>query len=121
MTELEVRMIRLSHQMIVADVGPGDEATPGEVLVAEKVGALLADRGAVVATGGPNGVMQGASRGCRQRGGLSIGFLPGTDRAGDNEDISIAVPTGLGELRNWILVRSSDAVISIGGSWGTLS
>jgi uncharacterized protein (TIGR00725 family) len=104
----------------VAVVGPGEDAGPDECAVAREVGRLLAERGAVVLTGGLGGVMAAAVEGASAAGGLTVGLLPGADRAAGNAS-SVLIPTGLGELRNGLLVRSADAVIAVGGSWGTLS
>ncbi len=82
---------------------------------------MLAERGIRVVTGGLSGVMAAAAEGCSQAGGISIGLLPGTERAAASQHLTVAVPTGLGELRNGLVVRSSDGVIAVGGSWGTLS
>ena len=71
--------------------------------------------------GGLGGVMAAACEGAAEKGGLTVGLLPGTDRAKGNAYLTIALPTGIGELRNGLLVRACDAVIAIGGSWGTLS
>ncbi len=105
----------------VAVVGPGVEATAGDCAVAERVGQLLAERGAIVVCGGLGGVMQAAAEGTRARGGTAVGLLPGRDRAAGNPALSIALPTGLGELRNGLVVGVSDAIIAVGGSWGTQS
>jgi uncharacterized protein (TIGR00725 family) len=91
------------------------------VQVAERVGAGLAAAGAIVITGGGSGVMEGASRGAAQAGGLVVGILPGGDRAGANPWVGVALPTGLGELRNGLIVRSADALVAVGGAYGTLS
>jgi uncharacterized protein (TIGR00725 family) len=104
----------------VAIVGPS-EATPVELDRAETVGRALAEAGAVVLTGGHGGVMAAASRGAAQAGGLTVGILPGHDRAEANEWVSVAIPTGLGELRNGLIVRAADAVVAVGGAYGTLS
>jgi uncharacterized protein (TIGR00725 family) len=104
----------------VAVIGPGD-ATAEEARLAERVGQLLAEAGVVVVCGGLGGVMAAVSRGVRQRGGLVVGLLPGRDRAAGNEYLSVALPTGLGELRNGLVVAAADAVVAVGGSWGTLS
>lgn len=102
-------------------VGPGAGATTEQVALAEGVGRLLAEAGVVVVTGGLGGVMAAAARGCEQAGGLSVGLLPGPDRTGANRHSTVTLPTGLGELRNGLLVRSCDAVLAVGSSWGTLS
>lgn len=104
----------------VAVCGPAD-CTAGESAAAERVGALLAGRGAVVLCGGGGGVMAAVAAGARRAGGLVVGVLPGPDRAGANPYLSAAVVTDLGEARNAVLVQSADAVIVVGGSWGTLS
>jgi uncharacterized protein (TIGR00725 family) len=101
-------------------VGPGD-ASSEELWRAEEVGAGLASLGAVVVTGGLGGVMEAACRGARSRRGRTLGILPGEDRAEANGWVEIAVATGLGELRNGLVVRASDALVAIGGGHGTLS
>jgi hypothetical protein len=105
----------------VAVVGPGDDATPPDVSIAAEVGRLLAQAGCIVVTGGLGGVMAGASGGCANAGGISLGLLPGTDRREAAHSITVTVPTGMGEGRNALVVRAADAVIAIGGSWGTMS
>lgn len=80
------------------------------------VGRLLAEQGLVVVTGGLGGVMAGAARGCAQAGGTSLGLLPGDDRSAANPHLSVTIPTGLGEMRNALLVRACDAVIAVGHS-----
>lgn len=106
--------------MYIAVSGPAD-ATPEQCASAEEVGRLLAEQGHVVVCGGLGGVMEAAALGAAVSGGVVLGLLPGTDRSAANPFVTIALPTGLGELRNGLLVRVSDAVICIGGSWGTLS
>ena len=104
----------------VAVVGPG-EASAEEVAAAEDVGRGLAKAGAHVVCGGLGGVMAAACRGASQAGGRTIGILPGADRAAANEWVEVAIATGLGELRNGLVVRAADAVIAVGGAYGTLS
>jgi uncharacterized protein (TIGR00725 family) len=104
----------------VAVVGP-NEATGPEIERAEAVGRGLASGGAYVVCGGLGGVMAAACRGALAVGGLSIGILPGKDRAAANEWVSVTLPTGLGELRNGLVVEAADVVIAIGGAHGTLS
>jgi uncharacterized protein (TIGR00725 family) len=108
------------RERYVAVVGPS-EATPDELEHAEQVGRLLAARGAVVVCGGLGGVMEAVSRGARGGGGTVLGILPGTDRAEANEHVTIALTTGMGEMRNPLVVRAADAVIAVGGAYGTLS
>jgi uncharacterized protein (TIGR00725 family) len=88
---------------------------------AEEVGRLLAERGAVVVTGGLGEVMAAASRGAKHAGGATIGILPGESRAGANEWVDHAVVTGMGHARNLAVVASGDAVIAVGGRYGTLA
>lgn len=106
---------------LVAVVGPGEGATEELCALATQVGRLLAQRGAVLLTGGLGGVMAAAARGARDGGGVAVGLLPGTDRAGGNADNTVAIATGLGQARNALIVRAADAMIAVGGSWGTLS
>ncbi|HEX2088002.1 MAG TPA: TIGR00725 family protein [Solirubrobacteraceae bacterium] len=101
----------------VAVVGPGDVESEEAV----EVGRLLGARGVVVVTGGLGGVMACASRGAFEAGGLVVGVLPGLDRDAANEWVSVAIPTGLGELRNGLVVRAADALVAVGGGYGTLS
>jgi uncharacterized protein (TIGR00725 family) len=105
----------------VAVVGAGEDVAAELLADAEAVGAELARRGAVVVCGGLGGVMEAACRGARAQGGTTLGILPGSERATANPWVSVAVATGLGELRNGLVVRSADAVIAIGGGYGTLS
>lgn len=104
----------------VAVVGPG-EPTAEEESAAEVVGTELGRAGALVVCGGLGGVMAAACRGAVAAGGTTLGLLPGTERAAANPWVTVAVPTGLGEARNALVVRSADAVIAVGGSYGTLS
>ena len=110
----------MSRTPYIAVVGAG-QASPADLAYAEEVGAGLADLGAVVVTGGLGGVMEAASRGARSRRGHTLGILPGDDRDEANGWVEIAVATGLGELRNGLVVRASDALVAIGGGHGTLS
>jgi uncharacterized protein (TIGR00725 family) len=104
----------------VAVVGPGDAAAE-QADAAEEVGRLLATNAAIVVTGGLGGVMEAACRGARAAGGLTVAILPGSDRSAANAYVEVALPTGLGELRNGLVVRSSDVLIAVGGAHGTLS
>ena len=101
-------------------MGAGD-ATEAQRSAAEETGRLLAEAGAIVVTGGREGVMEAASKGARDAGGLTLGILPGPDRREANRYVQVAVPTGMGEARNALVVRAADGLIAIGGEWGTLS
>ena len=105
----------------IAVVGPGDDATKEETDVARQVGRLLAERDVILVCGGLAGVMEAACQGAFDRGGLTVGLLPGRDRAAGNPCLSVVLPTGMGELRNGLVSGVCDAIIAIGGSWGTLS
>jgi uncharacterized protein (TIGR00725 family) len=104
----------------IAVIGGGQASRRDEDL-AESVGRHLGAAGAVVVCGGLGGVMAGACRGAQQAGGLTIGILPGLERREANAWVDVALPTGLGEGRNLLVVRSADAVIAVGGEYGTLS
>jgi uncharacterized protein (TIGR00725 family) len=104
----------------IAVCGAGTEVEEACAL-AEQVGGEIAAAGAVLVCGGLGGVMQAAARGASRRGGLTIGVLPGRDASDANPWIALPLPTGMGEARNVLVVRFADAVIAIGGEWGTLS
>ena len=104
----------------IAVIGAGT-ATPELVKLAEEVGRLLAVRGAVLVCGGLGGAMEAAARGAREAGGATIGILPGESRSEANPWIDYAVVTGMGHARNLAVVASGDAVIAVGGEWGTAS
>ena len=101
-------------------LGPA-QADAQVLALAEQVGAEIAGRGAVLICGGLGGVMEAAARGAKRAGGLTVGITPGTDAREANPFIDVPVVTGLGEARNVLVVRSSNAVIAIAGSYGTLS
>jgi uncharacterized protein (TIGR00725 family) len=88
---------------------------------ARRVGQLLAEQGAVVICGGGIGVMAAVAAGVRERDGLVVGIRPNDSRDGASPDLSVTIVTNMGEARNAIIVWSADAVIAVGGSWGTLS
>lgn len=90
-------------------------------MLAYQAGAQVARAGAVLVTGGLCGVMECACKGAKEAGGVTLGILPGGDRLGENRYLDYSVPTGLGEARNSVVVRCSDALLAIGGSYGTLS
>jgi uncharacterized protein (TIGR00725 family) len=113
--------VRVSGAAWLAVCGPGESASEAELATAEDAGAAIADAGAVLVCGGLGGVMEAACRGARSRGGLTVGLLPSHERESANGWVQVAIPTGLGEARNALIVRSADVVIAIGGGWGTLS
>jgi uncharacterized protein (TIGR00725 family) len=105
----------------VAVVGPGDAADERVLRDAEEVGRLVAEAGAALVCGGLGGAMEAACRGAAGAGGLTVGILPGDDRRAANPHVAVAIPTGLGELRNGLVVRAADVLVAVGGGFGTLS
>ncbi len=105
---------------IIAVIG-GSTCTIEETAFAEETGRLLAQRGAVLVCGGLGGVMEAVAKGARANGGTTVGILPGADPAAANAYIDIPLATGLGEMRNFLIVRTAHALIAIGGGVGTLS
>lgn len=104
----------------IAVIGAADASAEDEA-VAREVGEAIGRAGAVLVCGGHGGVMAAAARGCRDADGWTVGILPGTEAAAANPWIRIPLPTGMGEARNALVVRAAEAVVAVGGSWGTLS
>ncbi len=103
-------------------IGSGENVPLEVISIATEVGRLIAQAGAVLVCGGRGGVMEAACRGAKEAGGTTVGILPGFTREEANAWVDIALPTGLGfALRNFITVRSSDALIALHGEVGTLS
>lgn len=106
----------------IAVVGPGEGATEEAIDDALLLGRRIAERGWIMICGGrAAGVMAAAARGVKAVGGLSIGILPGTDRVGASHDLTLSLPTGLGEARNAVIVTAADAVVACGMNPGTAS
>lgn len=106
--------------LYIAVVGAGSCDEAGAKL-ADAVGAAIACRGGVLVCGGGGGVMEAASRGARAAGGAVLGILPGESHRQGNRHLSFSVATGLGEARNAVIARTCDAMIAVGGEYGTLS
>jgi uncharacterized protein (TIGR00725 family) len=104
----------------IAVIGAG-EAGDEVLQAAEEVGRAVARAGATLLSGGLGGTMEAACRGARSEGGRTVGILPGTDRRSMNDHLDVAIPTGLGEMRNFVLVTAADVVIALTGEYGTLS
>jgi uncharacterized protein (TIGR00725 family) len=102
---------------VIGKGAPDEELAP----LAEEVGRRLAEAGAVIVCGGLAGVMEAAARGAREAGGEVIGILPGSDPGQANAYVTHVVATGIGHARNLAVVGSAEAVIAIGGEWGTLA
>jgi uncharacterized protein (TIGR00725 family) len=109
-----------SSKVYLAIIGP---SKPKDRILelAEEVGAEVARAGAILLTGGLGGAMEAASRGAKRAGGVTIGMLPGATRRDANPFLDYSIPTGMGEIRNALLIRASDGVIAVGGGVGTLS
>ncbi len=105
---------------IIAVIG-GSTCSAQEAGAAEETGRLLAEAGAIVVCGGLAGVMEAVAKGAHANGGTTVGILPGTDPGAANAYIDIPLATGLGEMRNFLIVRAAHALIAIGGGVGTLS
>jgi len=105
---------------VVGVIG-GRQADDETLARAERVGALLAQRGCVLVTGGLGGVMEAACRGARNAGGLTLGILPGAAVGEANAYVDVAVASGLGDARNALIANTAEGFVAIGGSWGTLS
>lgn len=111
----------MSEKPLYVAVCGASNATGEELEWAAEIGKLLAREGAVVVCGGLGGVMEAVARGAAAAGGTSVGILPGSSRDGAAADLTVSIPTGMGEMRNALVVRAADTVIAIGGEFGTLS
>ena len=109
-----------AREIIVAVIGTR-QPSPEESKLAEEVGRELAKNGAVLICGGLGGVMEDACRGACAEGGLTIGVIPGDDRKSANPYVQIPIVTGIGYARNVIIVKSAQAIIAVGGGYGTLT
>ena len=110
----------LDKKKVIAVIGAA-ESSSSEAGLAEEVSRQLAMNGAILVCGGLGGVMKAACRGAQSEGGLTIGILPGDSRRAANPYAQIPIVTGIGYARNIVVVKSAQAVIAIGGSYGTLS
>jgi uncharacterized protein (TIGR00725 family) len=109
------------NRRYIAVVGGGGRVPPAVRATAEAVGRAVAESGAVLVCGGLGGVMEAACRGAHAGGGLTVGILPGRDRTEANRHVDVAIPTGMGEARNALVVRAADAVVAVDGEYGTLA
>ncbi len=112
--------MKLIHRAQIGVVG-ASECPQSVARIAEEVGREIARAGAVVVCGGLGGVMEAAARGAKREGGFTLGILPGTSRSSANDYIDFAVATGLGHFRNFLIAHAVDALVAIGGKYGTLS
>jgi len=109
-----------SVKQIIGVIGASRPTAAGEVM-AEEVGRLLAERGAVLVCGGLGGVMESAARGCAAAGGEVLGILPGPDASQANPHVTLAIPTNMGHARNVIIAHTAQALIAVEGEYGTIS
>ncbi|MFM8981287.1 MAG: TIGR00725 family protein [Planctomycetia bacterium] len=107
-------------QRLIAVFGAGNPSREEYNLAAE-VGRLLAQRGLAVVCGGTYGIMEAACMGAKEAGGLTVGLLPGYQRAEANPYVDVVIPTGLGDARNVLVATAGEAAIAVGGRLGTLS
>lgn len=105
---------------LIAVIGGRHEGKP-LLKEAEALGRLIAKKGFILITGGLSGVMRAVSKGAHSHGGITVGILPQEHKGSANEYVSIPIATGIGIARNAIIARTADAVIAIGGEYGTLS
>ena len=110
----------LSFKKRIGLIG-GSAPAPKHLQIAETMGRLIAENGFVLVNGGLKGVMEASARGAKAAGGWVIGILPGRSAQEANPFTDIAIPTGLGYLRNALVVLNSDVLVAIDGSYGTLS
>jgi len=110
----------INKKRIIAVIG-GGQPSAQEAKLAEEVGRELARQGVILVCGGLGGVMEAACKGAQSEGGITIGILPGESRQAANPSVQIPIVTGMGHARNLAVVKSAQAVIAIGGSYGTLS
>lgn len=106
--------------MNIAVIG-GSECSKKVYALARQLGKLIAHQGWVLVCGGKTGVMEAACRGAKEAGGLTVGILPGSEQDEANAYVDVKIPTGLGYARNILVVRAADAIVAIGGKYGTLS
>jgi len=110
----------MNQKRFIAVIG-GSECSPQEAKLAEEVGRELARQGVILVCGGLGGIMKAACKGANSQGGVTVGILPGGNRQAANPYVQIPIVTNLGEARNVVVVKSAQAVIAIGGGYGTLS
>ncbi len=108
------------NDYIIAVIGTGESSLKADK-IAEDVGSEIAKKKAILINGGLGGVMEASAKGAKSCGGTTIGILPGMNASDANPYIDIALPTGMGDMRNILIVRSANAIIAVNGSFGTLS
>lgn len=106
--------------MNIAVIG-GSGCSKSIAAIAKEVGRLIAQQGWVLICGGNKGVMQASCQGAKEYGGITVGILSGYDKKDANQYLTVKIPTGIGYARNFLVIRAADAVIAVGGKYGTLS
>ena len=112
--------MELNRKPVIAVVGAGKCSKKLRDMAAE-VGKYVAENGGVIVCGGLGGIMEGAARGAKEAGGVTIGILPTDNKDDANEYIDFVIPSGFGEARNMLVIRTADVVIAFPGKFGTLS
>lgn len=110
----------MNNKIYIGVIGAGD-CSAESYKRAFELGFLIGKNDWTLICGGLSGIMEGASKGCSEAGGISIGFLPGVEKSSGNKFINLPIPTGMGEGRNLLVVRASDIIIAIARGYGTLS
>lgn len=110
-------MVKGTH---IGVIGAG-ECSKDIYALSEEVGSLVGKNGWLLICGGLGGVMEGVAKGCYRANGITVGILPGENKAAANQFINLPIPTGMGEGRNLLVVRASDIIIAISSGYGTLS
>jgi uncharacterized protein (TIGR00725 family) len=109
-----------NRKPVIAVVGAGKCSKKLRDMAAE-VGRIIAENGGVIVCGGLGGIMEGAARGAKEAGGTTIGIIPSDQKQDANEYIDYVIPSGLGEVRNILVVRTADVIVAFPGKYGTLS
>ncbi|MFQ5884556.1 MAG: TIGR00725 family protein, partial [Thermoplasmata archaeon] len=110
-----------NDSMIVGVIGSDGEISEEQRRDAERVGRMIAEKGAILVCGGRGGIMEAACKGAKSAGGLTIGVLPTLDKSAANSYVDVPIVTGMDVARNVIIVRTADVLIAVGGRYGTLS
>jgi len=110
----------MERKQIIGVIGSG-RATPEGYAAAREIGRLIAEAGAVLVCGGLGGVMEAASRGCTETGGLVVGILPGAEAEEANAYVGLPIPTNMGHARNIVIAHTARTLIAVEGEYGTLS
>lgn len=111
----------MNNKKLLVSVIGGHESDEAASSLAEKIGAIIAEEGAVLVCGGLTGIMEAACKGAKSKGGLTVGIIPGEDKREANDFVDIVIPTGMGYSRNALVAGSADLLVALPGKYGTLS